>query len=370
MLRPYASGDDSSGGTPWSLRTANVSSNIIGRAPSTFAVKDYQTGSLRRSLASDAGNVMKNGKPSKSFRQAVCLKPGVHLHIADFEPSETAERRFESTSPLLRFYFHIAASGYWELRSPYRAASEATIGHCDLFSTVLFYPEMEGKMFLPAEHRQFHVSISVTPANLKAYLGDSVEQFPEDFRDISEGCDDKGFFHGGPLSRFMNVAIQQMLECPYTGAMQQLYMESKAIELITHKLAQIALPDAETSGPLKLHPDDVERVHYAKELLTRDLECPPKLSDLAHAVGTNHCALNRGFREVFGATVFGHLRKMRLMEAKRLLEEEDMNVTEAALTVGYNSIPSFSRAFSGFFGENPTRCLRGRNNLGFPPIRD
>jgi AraC-like DNA-binding protein len=282
----------------------------------------------------------------------------MNLHIADFKPREAVEGRFESTSPVLRFHFHVAASGYWELLSPYRNASETTIKHCDLFSTVLFYPELEGKMFLPAERRQFHVSISVTPANLKAYLGDSLEQFPEDFQDISEGCDNKGFYHSGSLSHIMNAAIQQLLESPYTGVMQQLYMESKAIDLITHKLAQIASPDTKNPAPLKLHPDDIERVHYAEEILGRDLECPPNLSDLAHAVGTNHCALNKGFREVFGATVFSHLRQMRLTEAKRLLVEEAMNVTEAALTVGYSSMPSFSRAFSEFFGQNPAMCLK------------
>jgi AraC-like DNA-binding protein len=156
----------------------------------------------------------------------------------------------------------------------------------------------------------------------------------------------------------MNTTIQQMLANPYAGVMQQLYMESKAIELITHKLAQIVLPDTHKPALLTLHPGEVERVRHAKEILSRDLECPPKLSDLAHAVETNHCALNKGFRTVFGSTVFGHLRQMRLMEAKRLLEDEHMNVTEAALTVGYNSVPSFSSAFLGFFGENPAACIK------------
>jgi len=301
---------------------------------------------------------MKKGNTSEGLRQAISLRPGLHLHIADFKPHQVKESRFESTNPLLRFYFHVEAGGYWELRSPHRSASEATISHCDLFSSVLFYPELEGKIHLPAEQRQFHLSISVTPSLIGAYLGDGLEQLPRNLQAISEGCDNRGFYHSGPLSRIMNVAIQQLLESPYTGAMHRLYLESKVIELIAHKLAQIVLPDTMRSTPIKLRSDDVERVHYAEEILSRDLECPPRLLELAHTVGTNHCALNKGFREVFGATVFGHLRQMRLTEARRLLEHEDMNVTEAALSVGYNSIPSFSRAFLAFFGENPATCLR------------
>ncbi len=301
---------------------------------------------------------MKKGKTSKGFRRAVCLRPGMHLHIADFQLNEPAESRFESTKPVLRFYFHVAASGHWELRSPYRSTSESMITYRVPSSVVFFYPELEGKMCLPADRRQFHLSISVAPSVLRNYLGDSLEHLPEDLQAISEGRDNHGFYHGGQLCSKMNLAIQQLLDNPYTGAMQRLYMESKAIELIAHKLAQVESPDGRKAASLKLRVEDVERAHHAEEILRRDLECPPKLLDLAHAVGTNHCDLNMSFREVFGATVFGHLRQMRLTEAKRLLEEEDMNVTEAALTVGYNSVPSFSRAFSEFFGENPIMCSR------------
>lgn len=303
---------------------------------------------------------MKEAPNSSGLRQTFSLRPGLNVNVADFKPSATTENQFQSASPVLRFYFHIAGSGYWELRSPQGKMAKNRIAHCDRFSTVFFYPELEGKMYLPAERRQFHLSIHIWPTLLNSYLGGDCESFPEELRAISEGCDNKAFSHSGPLSQIMDAAVRQLLHSPYTGAMKRLYMESKAIELIAHKLAQIMSPDGAAQPPLKLRSDDIDRIHYAEEILCRDLECPPKLSDLARTVGTNHCALNKGFREIFGATVFGHLRQMRLINAKRLLEEEGMNVTEAALTVGYNSMPSFSKAFSEFFGQNPATCSKKR----------
>jgi AraC family transcriptional regulator, transcriptional activator of the genes for pyochelin and ferripyochelin receptors len=288
----------------------------------------------------------------------VNLRPGMVLRIADFSPYETLDRTFESANPMLRFYFYVAASGYWELRSPFINASENKVPHSDRFSMVCFYPEMEGRMHWPADGRQFHVSVKIAPPLLQSYLGAGFEGFPRAFRAISEGRSDKGFAHDGPLSQRMDLAIRQLLDCPYTGAMRQLYMESKVIELIAHKLAQIQSPDLATSTSLKLRPDEIERIRRAGDILSRDLESPPKLLDLAHSVGTNHSDLNRGFREIYGATVFGYLRQMRLQEAKRLLEEKGMNVTQTALSVGYNSIPSFSKAFSQFFGQNPAICLK------------
>lgn len=297
----------------------------------------------------------------QSSGRSFCLRPGMDLRFADFTPGDTLERSFQSSNPVLRFYFRVAGSGYWELCSSQRDSRQKRIEHSDRLSTVMFYPEMEGKMHLPAERRQFHISISVTPSLLNTYLDGCIERLPKELRAIAEGYDNKGFYHDGPVSRMMNAAIHRLLHSPYSGPMKRMYMESKAIELIAHKLAQIGLSDLRTKPQPKLTLDDVDRVCQAKEILCRDLERPPRLFDLARTIGTNHSKLNQGFREVYGTTVFGCLRQRRLMEAKRLLEEEHMNVTEAALTVGYNSIPSFSRAFSEYFGQTPSTCLRKKH---------
>jgi AraC-like DNA-binding protein len=280
------------------------------------------------------------------------------LHIADFIPNEAIRQRFETEKPLLRFYFHLLGSGYWELYSPYHGTTQNRVNHFDGLSTILFYPQMEAKMHLPVDRRQFHLSIYITPPLLRHYLGDRLDPFPKDLIAISEGCLDRGFFHGGSMSRMMNLAVQHLLDCPYTGPMKTLYMENKAIELIVHKLAQTVSMDTTKEKPSKVGPQETDRIHRARDILCRDLETPPRLSELAHAVGTNHCRLNVGFRELYGTTVFGFLRQKRLEEARRLLEEEHASVTEAALSVGYNSIPSFSKAFTEYFGLKPMLCRK------------
>ncbi len=282
----------------------------------------------------------------------------MHLHIADFKPSETIVERFGSGDPALRFYFHIFASGHWELKSPYRSTYQNKLIRSDGFSSLIFYPEMEGKMCLPVDRRQFHLSIYVRPSMLNTYFGGRLDQLPKSLADISQGCVETGFSHESSFSQMMNQSIRDLLDCPYTGPMRELFMESKAIELIVHKLAQTVSGKDEMKPPLKMDLQEAGRIHRARDILCRDLETPPRLSDLAHAVGTNHTLLNRGFRELYGTTVFGYLRQQRLIEARRLLEREDASVTEAALSVGYDSISSFSKAFSEYFGIRPVRCRK------------
>jgi AraC family transcriptional activator of pyochelin receptor len=303
---------------------------------------------------------MTNRAPHTDRMQAFSLMPGMHLHIADFKPPGTVQQKFETTNPVLRFYFYTSVCGSWELQSPYRPGSKNKIIYSDQLSSVFFYTELEGKIFFPADRRQSHVSIYITPELLNNYLGDCFSNLPETLRDIAEGCMDKGFYHSGPLPRIMDDTVGHLMTCPYTGPARQLYLESKVVELMAHKVAQICLADSAPPPPTGLNPRDIERIRYARNILCSDLENPPRLRDLARSAGINHCKLNIGFRKIYGATVFGYLRRMRLLEAKRLIDQGDMNVTEVALSVGYNSLPSFSKAFTEFFGIPPMQCLKKR----------
>lgn len=301
---------------------------------------------------------MKKKARREGTLQSFRFNSGMHLHIADFKPSENIVERFGSGDPVLRFYFHVLASGHWELKSPYRSIAQSELIRSNGFSSIIFYPEMEGKMFLPVDRRQFHLSIYIRPSMLNTYLGGCLGQLPKALVDISQGSVETGFSHESPFSQMMNLSLQHLLDCPYTGPMKSLFMENKAVELIVHKLAQILPLEDKKESPQKMGPHETDRIHRAREILCRDLESPPRLSDLAHAVGTNHNRLNSGFRELYGTTVFGYLRRMRLVEARRLIETEDASVTEAAFSVGYNSISSFSKAFSEHFGMRPMKCRK------------
>ena len=140
--------------------------------------------------------------------------------------------------------------------------------------------------------------------------------------------------------------------------MRRLYIESKAMELITYKISQMVQTRPTKQGILPLKTNEYERIKQASQILVGNLEAPPGLFDLAKAVGTTHTQLNIGFKKIYGTTAFGYLRQIRLEKAKQLLESGRSNVTLTAYEVGYNSIPSFSKAFSNHFGINPSEITK------------
>ncbi|MEN9568631.1 MAG: hypothetical protein RLZZ69_3827 [Cyanobacteriota bacterium] len=153
----------------------------------------------------------------------------------------------------------------------------------------------------------------------------------------------------------MQIPLQQIFNCPYQGAIARMYLESKVWELMALQLAQITEDRAKQSQYLLKHlkKEDRDRLYLAQDILGDRLNNPPCLKDLAKQVGLNECTLKRGFRQVFGTTVFGYLYQQRMEYARQLLEQRELNVSQIAKKVGYASQSRFATAFRKKFGINP-----------------
>lgn len=287
-------------------------------------------------------------------RNWICkLKPGLILSLMDVTPGSEIKNTITTREDFLKFVFFLSGRGrvdynYIDTRF-IRDFSDGLVQH----SYISYSPEIDGAIFVNAGHRLHQLSIYISPFVLSKYFNGQFDAGPFAFRDILEGADQISFFHTAKMSKTMKVAICQLLNCTYSGSLRQLYMESKAMELITYKIGQMMRPKTVIRKPPRLSEDGSERIRKAAEILTINLENPPSLFELAKNVGTSHTQLNLDFKRIYGTTVFGYLRQIRLEKAKELLVERGLNVSETAYEVGYNSLPSFSKAYSDYFGITP-----------------
>ncbi|NEP18909.1 MAG: helix-turn-helix transcriptional regulator [Leptolyngbya sp. SIO4C1] len=151
----------------------------------------------------------------------------------------------------------------------------------------------------------------------------------------------------------MATVLQQILNCAYYGLVKRAYLESKVVELMALLLEQETVIRQGGQKKISLKSEQIERIHYAREILLRDLSNPPSLLELAHQVGLNEFMLKQGFRQMFDNTVFGELRSHRLEIAQQLLAEQETSVAEVAHLVGYACVRSFAKTFKRKFGLGP-----------------
>ncbi|GKS63169.1 AraC family transcriptional regulator [Nitrospira sp.] len=96
-------------------------------------------------------------------------------------------------------------------------------------------------------------------------------------------------------------------------------------------------------------------VGKALALLHQQPAHPWTIASLAEAVGLSRSVLAERFRHYLSDTPMGYLTRWRLQLAAQLLASTSKSVAEVAGDVGYESEPSFNRAFKREFGVPPAR---------------
>jgi AraC-like DNA-binding protein len=89
---------------------------------------------------------------------------------------------------------------------------------------------------------------------------------------------------------------------------------------------------------------------------------PLGVNELARAAGLSRAHFSREFRRAFGETPHAYLLTRRLERAAALLRSTDRSVADVCLSVGLQSIGSFTTSFTRTYGVSPTAY-----RASFPP---
>jgi AraC-like DNA-binding protein len=81
---------------------------------------------------------------------------------------------------------------------------------------------------------------------------------------------------------------------------------------------------------------------------------PIGVDDMAQAAGLSRAHFSRAFKQAFGESPRAYLLTRRLERAAALLRTTDRSVADVCLSVGLQSIGSFTTSFSRMFGMSPT----------------
>jgi AraC-like DNA-binding protein len=101
--------------------------------------------------------------------------------------------------------------------------------------------------------------------------------------------------------------------------------------------------------------DRNRRMLRARDAMDRAFASPLDVPSLARVAHVSPTHFSRQFRATFGETPHRYLQRRRIERAMELLRETDSSVTEICLDVGFGSLGTFSRTFSGIVGEPPSR---------------
>ncbi len=132
-------------------------------------------------------------------------------------------------------------------------------------------------------------------------------------------------------------------------------------ELILHRLSDILLyyilkywaDRNESSKPGWIRTLKDEKILYVLDLLHKDITRDWTLDSISDSVGISRASLANKFRESLGITPLDYLSRVRIERGRKLLEEKNCTIEEAARKVGYSNAFSFSKAYKRIRGVSP-----------------
>lgn len=156
-----------------------------------------------------------------------------------------------------------------------------------------------------------------------------------------------------PLTPHMRSIVNQILYSAFAESHSHLFYTAKILELV----GAVNCPEKNFCQ----HPTSpTERTIVQKTMscLAANMDNPPSIAALASKAGVSVSKFKQLFPAACGLPPYAYLRKLRMEKALSLLQKEEMNVTEVAYEVGYESISHFTKVFYKYHGLKPSQVRR------------
>jgi AraC family transcriptional regulator len=162
-----------------------------------------------------------------------------------------------------------------------------------------------------------------------------------------------------PLCGKSRMVLEAMLNNTYTDTLENIFINAQIQMLLLHSMdCMIGEKEIDVINCKFLANEaDRDKIIKAREVLIAHIGEPITIKELSRKVAMNECYLKKGFKEMFGTTIFDFYQSQRMEHAKYLLYEKGLSVTEVSMLLGYSSISHFSTAFKKHTGLKPCELL-------------
>ena len=146
--------------------------------------------------------------------------------------------------------------------------------------------------------------------------------------------------------------MKKRTEYPFgSDQMIKITLELLLISLVRDFKQSVARAKNESVSP----GSSVALIHqYISENFTSKIT----LDNLCFLFRTNKTTLCQQFKHEYGTTIFNYINTLKIKEAKSMLRENKLSITEISSSLGFDSIHYFCRLFKKTTGQSPTEYLK------------
>jgi len=196
------------------------------------------------------------------------------------------------------------------------------------------------------------ISITAEKVAIDSYFGSCGIELWEETIEQLENTLREQYYQGIKASPEIGNAFLQIFNCSLPKKSKNLFFESKVMEIFS-KIISYEILGTDLTEQISLSEFEINQIKKVPEILMTNLYELPTVSTLSKQLAINRNKLAKGFKMIYGDTIFRYHRKMCLQRAATLLLDTDRSINEIALDVGYSNSSNFCYAFKREFGITP-----------------
>ncbi|RED51913.1 helix-turn-helix transcriptional regulator [Cohnella phaseoli] len=226
--------------------------------------------------------------------------------------------------------------------------------------------EMKGRTCQHGGQRYQCVSLNMNSEHMIHLLGKSGIELWDDTMGRLERLTRRQYVTGGQLGEVVTNIFRSIFYCELPEKSKILYYEGKVKELLS-LLVSGKLPGLENDETAMLLDDyEIRQIRLGHERLMENRGHPPTLNQLSKELAISRNKLAKGYKLIYGKTIYDHYRTTCMQDAVVLLSDLNKSVQDIALDIGYSNASNFCNAFKREFGVTPLqyRKIRLKNASG------
>jgi AraC-like DNA-binding protein len=142
-------------------------------------------------------------------------------------------------------------------------------------------------------------------------------------------------------------SIYSVIGNGFEGELQSLYLDCKFVDLIIASLHHCQY------FKIGLDEGDVRKIKETKEYIEQNLKFRLDVSYLADKISLTRKKFEAGFKQLFGTSVFDFITNERMQQARVMLRDSTLTISEISLSLGYTRLNNFYKTFKRRFGYSP-----------------
>ena len=277
------------------------------------------------------------------------IEEGLSFFIYDLQlnTSSTLQRKGVNESE----YFPIICWFSYEKIEQETDGAKKFISKDSPYGIFLASPRIDFSYLIPAQTPIIVLVITITPDWLRKNITDKNNS---NLLKLVES--DKPFAVYEEISFNMDQYLNKLKKIDLEDMVSLIHLRSYVLNFLALYISAIE-NRADTTIASNINHLDVEKLFGVRQVLTTEYSIHHEIKALASNAAMSARKLQKLFKDVFGITIYQYALKVKIEEAKRMIETKKFSISEVGYEIGYTNLSHFTAAFKKQVGMNPKQYL-------------